>query len=306
MSPRVEADCTECVRGTYHEVQADGSLRCTRCGTVVAPDEPLVEGGTEEGTRGGNKGGTSVKAGTSSGWSTSLGGFPDLPPPDALACEIEGDALVAFDADPGFARFVLERAGLRFELGVEQVLVLDGCSVAVHVWHDTRGLYVLWVEDGWVGDQRRHPAAELGHSTLGDPQALALAELYMITTAGRAYLPGRGELVRAKRRALVDGGFAKPTPSEIPALPSSAPRAAVAVYEVARRLAEVRRPGEPFPLSARFLADWGPMSESTAREGRAWLQRNQFITCVDEADFGHPRRAHLWLAGDHPEQRWSP
>lgn len=101
----------------------------------------------------------------------------------------------------------------------------------------------------------------------------------------------------------MDAGLLAPTPIVKEPLRETTPAAAIAAYDVACRLAEVRPPGEPFPIANTFLCSWGQMPLADAIHGRGWLARNRYITRVGEADFGAPIRAHLWLLGDHPDRR---
>jgi len=220
------------------------------------------------------------------------------PPATTPAWQIESDDLRSFDRMPEFASFVLARAGLAFEIDVHQTLQDGKDLLALSLWLDRRGMYVVRVEDGWKGTTKPKGRG----TSRRPPRSLALAELEAITHSRLLYIPGKPELARWKRALLVIGGYAQPTTVTLAPLPETAPSAASTVYDAVRRLAEIRQPGESFPLAASFVSRWGQMSECDARSGREWLRRNRFITLVGPADFGKPKPANLWtLSTQHSE-----
>lgn len=286
-STRIWADCPECLRETRHEVDGE-KVTCLACGAVHG------RGGNKGGTGGGIQGGTAVSAPASSATSSADPSSAELalPEPATPAWKVSGETLRQFDRVAAFAEFVLDRAGLRLELDLHQVLEVEEAKLAVSVWHDKRGLFVLRVDEGWNTPGRHHR-----ERPSQPPETLSLAELHAVQHSGKLYLPPAGEYTRWKRDALIECGLLQPTGYDALPLPQTAPRKAVQTYAAIQRLAGVREPDDPFPLVAEFLSRWGPMDENDARAGRAWLARNRFITNVGKASFGFPQKADLWVLG---------
>jgi hypothetical protein len=180
------ADCSECLREARHELEADRRT-CLACGAVSC------RGGTEGGNGGGITGGAAFTAPTSSPTSSAQSpSSTTVALPDSLtaAWTVAAETLRQFDRLASFAEFVLDRAGLRLELDVHQVLEVEGSRVAVSVWLDRRGLFVVRVEDGWTGPNRARRSTP--------PETLSLAEIYAVAHSRRLFLPAKGEYRKAE------------------------------------------------------------------------------------------------------------
>ena len=97
MSPLVEQSCTPCLGERLHDERV-GSLVCRTCGTVT-------EFGNDDGNAEKNGVGVSGKGVRQPSLLTSAYAAT------AYAEKVRGDDLAALDADPEFARFVVERGG---------------------------------------------------------------------------------------------------------------------------------------------------------------------------------------------------
>jgi hypothetical protein len=189
-------------------------------------------------------------------------------PQTPTACEpqetLSGEALAAWDGDAGFAERVCVLAGLRFEEGARQQLVIGDASLSVSLWLDTRDRFVFRVWDGWP---------EIPYART--PKSLKLAQLYAILVTRDLRVPRGPVLARWKRRALVETGtIPPPAPASLAELPANATPSAHATWGLVAELISIRRLTEPagtsLPLSAPWLSGFsgGRVTEATIVAGK--------------------------------------
>ena len=293
----IETFCGSCLRETYH-VQRRGRWCCLTCGRANDPSQLALFRPTGEerharlGNTGGNRGGSqtlgaNTASTTASHWSTTASR-----PSDTTALgHLRAAELEAHDRDPGLARFIYSRAGLRLENNVVQTWRVADQRLQVVVWPDDSRRYVLRIKSGW-------PAAIKRHRSQQPPAGLALAEVYATTITNQLHLPRGPELARWKRKALVDAGIIEPHPVRLPSLPPGAPECARQTWQAIAGLLQVRflvdPPDEPVPLSSPFLCSWSGVPQSTLERGKRWLESRGYITRVGHAPFGWPAPCLLW------------
>ena len=278
----LEFDCRTCLRATIH-VQTGDRRFCKTCGSEHSA-----------GGQGTTSGAVSLhlngKGGTAKAVLPSSLDVPPLVPPLRSGGGLHGEALAAYDKEAAFAAFVLGEAGLELALGRRQPWLIGELELAVEVWVDERDFYVVGLLDGWPHEVRRQHGKA--------PASLALAELFATSWAGTPCLPGRSELSRWKRRALLQAGIVTRPAVALPALDDGAPVHARETWEGIGELVAVRalteQVGDPVPLSAPFLSRWCPLERHAVRRGKTWLENRGFIERAGEGEFGHPRRCLLW------------
>lgn len=204
-----------------------------------------------------------------------------------------GKKLADFDAQPEFACWVCDQAGLRCVLDERQVWRIGGHELPVTLWLDKRLYYVLLVHSGWP-----LPPA---------PKSLALAEVFAAICTGELRRLHKPEMARFKRRALVASRLI-PAPERVvlPALLPEAPDAAGKTWDVIADLLTERRmtepPGTLVPLSAPWLSKWSGVPEPTIRAGKRWLEARGFIKHEGDAPSGRGRPIYLWRVAEQADR----
>lgn len=293
----IEILCSTCLRETYH-LQRRGRWYCLTCGRANDPSQLALfrPTGEERHARlldtGGNRGGSQTLGANTASTSASHWSTTASRPSDTTALgHLQAAELEAHDRDPGLARFIYSRAGLRLENNIVQTWRVADQRLQVVVWPDESRRYVLRIKSGW-------PAAIKRHRSQQPPTGLALAEVYASTTTNELHLPRGPELARWKRRALVDAGIISPHPVHLALLPPTAPSNAQETWDAIRGLLQIRflvdPEDEPVPLSSPFLASWSGLPQSRIERGKHWLEQHGLITRAGNALFGWPAPCLLW------------
>ena len=277
------ANCPVCVREARHEVDGEG-MTCLACGAVQR------RGGTKEGTEGGIKGGTHSV--TIPPRVPPLQSLPPLqrsaPDPSTPAWEVTGEPLRQFDRVAAFAEFVLRRRGpaprTRCPPGHEG---RRGATLAVSVWHDKRGLFVLRVEDGWTAHGREHRERP---SAAGDTLDGGVVRGRARRDAVSASRPG---VPAMETTGLIECGLLQPTPEEAIPLPDTAPKTQ-RTYGAILRLVGSGNLTTPFLSSRSSFRAGADGRERRHVQVGPWLARNRFITNVGKGRVRLPEKADLW------------
>jgi hypothetical protein len=286
MSAPVEILCGACYRETIHQPRATGLLVCITCGTVTTVGDRLSMNGTDEGRCGGGDSGVGDSGeGVSCEGDSETSLTSNAFAADAYANRLHGHGLAALDCDQTFARFVVEKAGMRFLQDEAQAVALGSTSIRGRLWVDHQGHYVLRTvgNECFPGSRRR---------------ALKLGQLYASVCAGQLVFPTGPMLARWKRQAMVETGAVIAPVVTLEALPADAPPYVPPIWDGIARLIAVRRLTDPdektVPLCRSCIADWCGCGELTARRALGWLERNRFIWRAAHVDVRRPKPMTLW------------
>jgi hypothetical protein len=207
---------------------------------------------------------------------------------------LQGEELEALDGDREFARFVVEKANLRFRQDEPQTLVLGETSIVVRLWVDESNHYVI---------RPVAPAVDQAFPGTGT-RALKLGQLYASIVAGRLYRPTGPSLARWKRRALAEMGVVPLPTVRLVALPDDAPSYVHDAWEGIGLLVAVRRLVDPeervLPLCRSFMPLWCGCDGPTWRRSIYWLERNEYVGRAGHEDVGEGKPMTLWWIAEDP------
>lgn len=194
--------------------------------------------------------------------------------------------------DEMFVRFVVERAGLRYEHDVEQTLR----GVTVKLWHAAED-QVLVVCGGW-------PRSKNPDEHTPAPKSLSMPELFAIAETGRVRTLESPSVKRWVARALVEAQLLAEPPPLALALLADPTEAAAITWRLITQELTLRQitdpPGTPIPISTPHLAEKYHVTERILRSGKLWLRKRGYIVLVDEVHVGKQKPLGLWAVVGAP------